>query len=135
MRNIRANIFYITVLFFFFFFIPLHLFVPPNSPTIYTGLEADLFYVHEGAINTYAMHFTVPVPADVHDLEFSWQSLTPYPVSKRAIFLADSLHIVYFSAKLCVHVSTCVCVCVCVKDACQHLTPQSLTVPPPIPLA
>lgn len=46
-----------------------------------TELEADLFYVHEGTINTYAMHFTVPVPADVHDLEFSWQSLTAYPVS------------------------------------------------------
>uniref|UniRef100_A0A1A9UIW6 WIF domain-containing protein n=1 Tax=Glossina austeni TaxID=7395 RepID=A0A1A9UIW6_GLOAU len=26
------------------------------------------------------MHFTVPVPADVHDLEFSWQSLTTYPL-------------------------------------------------------
>ncbi|CAD7015172.1 unnamed protein product [Ceratitis capitata] len=45
-----------------------------------SSLEADLFYVHEGAINTYAMHFTVPVPADVHDLEFSWQSLTTYPL-------------------------------------------------------
>ncbi|KAH8401269.1 hypothetical protein KR009_004204, partial [Drosophila setifemur] len=44
------------------------------------GLEADLFYVHEGAINTYAMHFTVPVPADVHELEFSWQSLISYPL-------------------------------------------------------
>ncbi|KAH8297329.1 hypothetical protein KR044_010419, partial [Drosophila immigrans] len=44
------------------------------------GLEADLFYVHEGAINTYAMHFTVPVPADVHELEFSWQSLIAYPL-------------------------------------------------------
>jgi len=27
------------------------------------------------------MHFTVPVPADVHELEFSWQSLIAYPVS------------------------------------------------------
>lgn len=46
-----------------------------------TGLEADLFYVHEGAVNTYAMQFTVPVQADVYDLEFSWQSLTTHPVS------------------------------------------------------
>ena len=45
------------------------------------GLEADLFYVHEGAVNIYAMQFTVPVPADVYDLEFSWQSLTTHPVS------------------------------------------------------
>ncbi|XP_034138045.1 tyrosine-protein kinase Drl-like isoform X2 [Drosophila guanche] len=26
------------------------------------------------------MHFTVPVPADVHELEFSWQSLIAYPL-------------------------------------------------------
>lgn len=49
---------------------------------IAAGLEADLFYVHEGAINTYAMHFTVPVPADIHELEFSWQSLIAYPVRR-----------------------------------------------------
>lgn len=72
--------------------------------------------MHEGAINTYAMHFTVPVPADVHDLEFSWQSLIAYPVSKRAIFFADSLYSAYFSAKLCVNV----CVCVCVRKRGLH---------------
>lgn len=27
------------------------------------------------------MQFTVPVQADVYDLEFSWQSLTAHPVS------------------------------------------------------
>lgn len=55
----------------------------PVGSFIPAGLEADLFYVHEGAINTYAMHFTVPVPADVHELEFSWQSLIAYPVSNQ----------------------------------------------------
>lgn len=55
------------------------------------GLEADLFYVHEGAINTYAMHFTVPVPADVHELEFSWQSLIAYPVSYHRLCYRSSL--------------------------------------------
>ncbi|XP_037942038.1 tyrosine-protein kinase RYK-like [Teleopsis dalmanni] len=58
----------------------LNVFISHKEVMKLMGLEADLFYVHEGAINTYAMHFTVPVPADVHDLEFSWQSLTTYPL-------------------------------------------------------
>ncbi|KNC30539.1 hypothetical protein FF38_02290 [Lucilia cuprina] len=58
----------------------LNVFISHKEVMKLMGLEADLFYVHEGAINTYAMHFTVPVPADVHDLEFSWQSLTAYPL-------------------------------------------------------
>ncbi|XP_017476252.1 PREDICTED: tyrosine-protein kinase RYK isoform X2 [Rhagoletis zephyria] len=58
----------------------LNVFISHREVIKLMGLEADLFYVHEGAINTYAMHFTVPVPADVHDLEFSWQSLTTYPL-------------------------------------------------------
>ncbi|XP_017835309.2 tyrosine-protein kinase RYK-like [Drosophila busckii] len=58
----------------------LNIFISHHEVMKLMGLEADLFYVHEGAINTYAMHFTVPVPADVHELEFSWQSLIPYPL-------------------------------------------------------
>ncbi|XP_055858556.1 tyrosine-protein kinase Drl isoform X1 [Episyrphus balteatus] len=58
----------------------LNVFISHKEVMKLMGLEADLFYVHEGAINTYAMHFTVPVPADVHDLEFSWQSQTTYPL-------------------------------------------------------
>ena len=45
------------------------------------GLEAELYYVKEGVVNTYAMNFVVPVPASIADLEFSWQSLVGYPVS------------------------------------------------------
>ncbi|CAD7078245.1 unnamed protein product [Hermetia illucens] len=49
------------------------------------GLEAELFYVREGAINEYALPFIVPVPADIYELEFSWQVLTrdplPYDIS------------------------------------------------------
>lgn len=75
MFNMRANIFHTSN--WLFFSILISFAIRQRTP----GLEADLFYVHEGAINTYAMHFTVPVPADVHDLEFSWQSLTTYPVS------------------------------------------------------
>lgn len=65
-----------------------------SLPVSVLGLEADLFYVHEGAINTYAMHFTVPVPADVHELEFSWQSLIAYPVSHHRICYRSSLPII-----------------------------------------
>ncbi|XP_033251374.1 tyrosine-protein kinase RYK-like [Drosophila miranda] len=59
------------------------------------GLEADLFYVHEGSINTYAMHFTVLVPADVHELEFSWQSLIAYP-HKGLVLQEIESFLVYF---------------------------------------
>ncbi|KAJ9591604.1 hypothetical protein L9F63_001818, partial [Diploptera punctata] len=45
------------------------------------GLQAELFYVREGVVNTYAMNFVVPVPAHISDLEFSWQSLTKHPLS------------------------------------------------------
>ncbi|XP_014763490.2 tyrosine-protein kinase RYK [Drosophila ananassae] len=58
----------------------LNIFISHHEVMKLMGLEADLFYVHEGAINTYAMHFTVPVPADIHELEFSWQSLIAYPL-------------------------------------------------------
>lgn len=57
------------------------------SPNRYTllaillsGLEAELYYVREGVVNTYAMNFVVPVPANIADLEFSWQSLVGHPV-------------------------------------------------------
>ncbi|KDR13445.1 Tyrosine-protein kinase RYK, partial [Zootermopsis nevadensis] len=44
------------------------------------GLQAELFYVREGVVNTYAMNFVVPVPAHISELEFSWQSLTKNPL-------------------------------------------------------
>ncbi|EFN80479.1 Tyrosine-protein kinase Drl, partial [Harpegnathos saltator] len=43
-------------------------------------LEAELYYVREGVVNTYAMNFVVPVPANIADLEFSWQSLVGHPI-------------------------------------------------------
>jgi WIF domain len=45
------------------------------------GLEVELFYVKEGNINYYAMQFVVPVPPNLEDLEFTWQSLIDNPVS------------------------------------------------------
>lgn len=44
------------------------------------GLKAELYYVREGVVNTYAMNFVVPVPANIADLEFSWQSLAGHPL-------------------------------------------------------
>lgn len=52
----------------------------PVSCLFFTGLNAELFYVRDGAVNKYAMIFVVPVNASIYDLEFSWQSLTSHPV-------------------------------------------------------
>ncbi|KYQ55586.1 Tyrosine-protein kinase RYK, partial [Trachymyrmex zeteki] len=52
-----------------------------NSRAVETRrLEAELYYVREGVVNTYAMNFVVPVPANIADLEFSWQSLVGHPL-------------------------------------------------------
>lgn len=45
-----------------------------------TGLSAELYYVREGQVNEYALHFTVPVPANVQDISFTWQSLAGKPL-------------------------------------------------------
>lgn len=45
------------------------------------GLSAELYYVRDGVVNTYAMNFEVPVPANIGELEFCWQSLTRHSVS------------------------------------------------------
>ncbi|XP_063394897.1 tyrosine-protein kinase Drl isoform X2 [Cydia fagiglandana] len=44
------------------------------------GLDAELYYVREGVVNTYATGFIVPVPAHIADLEFMWQSLGRKPL-------------------------------------------------------
>jgi hypothetical protein len=46
------------------------------------GLSAELYYVREGQINDYALHFTVPVPANVKNIAFTWQSVAGKPVSE-----------------------------------------------------
>lgn len=63
--------------------LPLHLPLHHNNGHRTTGLDAELFYVRNGVVNSYAMIFVVPVPADIYDLEFTWQSLTEYPVRLR----------------------------------------------------
>ncbi|KAM3958970.1 tyrosine-protein kinase derailed 2 [Aphomia sociella] len=44
------------------------------------GLDAELYYVREGVVNTYATGFIVPVPAHIADLEFMWQALGRRPL-------------------------------------------------------
>ncbi|XP_072946548.1 tyrosine-protein kinase Dnt [Epargyreus clarus] len=44
------------------------------------GLDAELYYVREGVVNTYATSFIVPVPAHIADLEFMWQALGRKPL-------------------------------------------------------
>ncbi|KAJ0182729.1 hypothetical protein K1T71_002098 [Dendrolimus kikuchii] len=44
------------------------------------GLDAELYYVREGVVNTYATSFIVPVPAHIADLEFMWQALGRRPL-------------------------------------------------------
>lgn len=46
----------------------------------FPGLSAELYYVREGLVNKYALQFTVPVPANVRDIAFTWQSLAGKPL-------------------------------------------------------
>ncbi|PBC27517.1 Tyrosine-protein kinase Drl [Apis cerana cerana] len=58
----------------------LNIFISQSQVMKLLGLKAELYYVREGVVNTYAMNFVVPVPANIADLEFSWQSLAGHPV-------------------------------------------------------
>ena len=55
----------------------------------FLGLGAELYYVREGTINTYAMNFVVPIAYNIDDIEFTWQSLVGEPVS---LNISISLH-------------------------------------------
>ncbi|XP_006608356.1 tyrosine-protein kinase Drl-like isoform X1 [Apis dorsata] len=58
----------------------LNIFISQSQVMKLLGLKAELYYVREGVVNTYAMNFVVPVPANIADLEFSWQSLAGHPL-------------------------------------------------------
>ncbi|XP_076246954.1 tyrosine-protein kinase Dnt [Calliopsis andreniformis] len=58
----------------------LNIFISQSQVMKLLGLEAELYYVREGVVNTYAMNFIVPIPANIADLEFSWQSLAGQPL-------------------------------------------------------
>ncbi|XP_017465150.1 PREDICTED: tyrosine-protein kinase Dnt [Rhagoletis zephyria] len=44
------------------------------------GVSAEVYYVREGHVNNYALNFIVPVPANVRDITFTWQSLAGRPL-------------------------------------------------------
>ncbi|CAF4863222.1 unnamed protein product [Pieris macdunnoughi] len=66
-----------------------------------TRLTAELYYVRDGQINSYALNFVVPVPANIGELHFSWQSLTrrplPYTLRVDVISHPEALHPPTFS--------------------------------------
>ncbi|XP_066266136.1 tyrosine-protein kinase RYK-like isoform X2 [Branchiostoma lanceolatum] len=41
------------------------------------GLTADLYYVRNNQVNSYALKFNLPVPADINSLHFTWRSSMP----------------------------------------------------------
>lgn len=54
------------------------------------GIKGELFYVNRGVVNTYALNFVVMIPANISDMQFSWQSLTNYSVSKIVYILCNN---------------------------------------------
>jgi len=58
----------------------LNLFLNQREVRRLLGLSAELYYVREGVINEYALNFVVPVPANIHDLFFTWQALGDKPL-------------------------------------------------------
>jgi len=58
----------------------LNLFLSQREVRRLLGLSAELYYVREGVINEYALNFVVPVPANIHDLFFTWQALGDKPL-------------------------------------------------------
>ncbi|XP_069978486.1 tyrosine-protein kinase Drl-like [Penaeus vannamei] len=54
--------------------------VPEEIP----GLVAELYYVREGVINSYALDFIVPVPANFTFIYFTWHSLIKRPMQYMA---------------------------------------------------
>ncbi|CAG9855048.1 unnamed protein product [Phyllotreta striolata] len=42
------------------------------------GINAELFYVHKGVVNNYALNFVVMIPSHINEILFSWQSLLNY---------------------------------------------------------
>lgn len=62
------------------------------SKSFLSGLSAELYYVRDGQVNEYALHFTVPVPATVQDISFTWQALNGKPLPyKISIVTSDPL--------------------------------------------
>lgn len=72
-------------------------------PSLYlslAGLSAELYYVRDGVVNEYALHFNVPVAANVRDIAFTWQSLAGRPVTPTFICLILLLFCVCLKSRM-----------------------------------
>ncbi|XP_050520450.1 tyrosine-protein kinase Dnt-like [Daktulosphaira vitifoliae] len=69
-------IIYLILLYFSSITCHLNVFISQKEVKKIMGLSAELYYVRDGVVNTYAMNFEVPVSASINELEFCWQSLT-----------------------------------------------------------
>ncbi|TMW47210.1 hypothetical protein DOY81_007710 [Sarcophaga bullata] len=58
----------------------LNLYLNPQEVMRLLGVSAEVYYVRDGHINNYALNFIVPVPANVRDISFTWQSLAGRPL-------------------------------------------------------
>ncbi|KAI1285905.1 Tyrosine-protein kinase RYK [Halotydeus destructor] len=57
-----------------------NLFLSRDETRRLLGLQAELYYIREGKVNDYALKFVVPVPSEISELHFTWQSLTATPI-------------------------------------------------------
>ncbi|XP_001356281.3 tyrosine-protein kinase Drl [Drosophila pseudoobscura] len=81
MAGIRRNVFAIGLLYLLSGAqAHLNIFLNLHEVLRLIGVSAELYYVREGAINDYALNFAVPVPANISDVTFTWQSLVEHPL-------------------------------------------------------
>ncbi|KAG5893541.1 hypothetical protein JTB14_013626 [Gonioctena quinquepunctata] len=64
----------------------LNFFITEDEVLKLLGINAELFYVHKGVVNTYALNFVVMIPSHINEIQFSWQSLVNYSVSRYSPF-------------------------------------------------
>lgn len=44
------------------------------SSCIFSGLDAELYYVRDDVVNNYALSFILPIPSETNSLHFTWHS-------------------------------------------------------------
>ncbi|XP_025078722.1 tyrosine-protein kinase RYK-like isoform X2 [Pomacea canaliculata] len=57
----------------------LNLYMDAKETRRLLGLQAELYYVRDGIINSYALSFNLPVSANIDHICFTWQSLRENP--------------------------------------------------------
>lgn len=57
---------------------------------VVTGLPAEMYYIRDDLINTYALNFTLLIPPTVNDLYFTWENIGGQQVRSLYQCVADS---------------------------------------------